>query len=253
MAGERNRRGPEIGAVNDAAKRLQHIRTIFDAVMDLPPDERPAVLDRLTDGDTTLRREVEAVILRSERTAPVLESPAIAITAETASSAGSIVGERIGAYTVVRLIGMGGMGAVYEATRDGRSIPETCRHQDRATRHRFGAHAGTIPPRAPDPGVARASQHRHAARRRRHARRPPLSRHGVRRRRADHHMVRGACPVAPRPRDAVSPGLRGGPSRPQESRHSPRPQARQHPRDRRRHGQAARLRHRQAARRRCER
>jgi serine/threonine protein kinase/Tfp pilus assembly protein PilF len=103
--------------VSDTAKRVQRIRAIFDAVIDLPPDQRSAALDRLTEGDAALRRDVEAVILRSERTAPALESPAVAIAGESAASARSLVGERIGPYTVVRLVGMGGMGAVYEATR----------------------------------------------------------------------------------------------------------------------------------------
>ena len=103
--------------MNEAAERVRRIRTIFDAVIDLPPAERSAALDRLADGDAALRRDVEAVILRSERTAPALESPAVAIAGETAAGAASRVGERIGPYTVVRLVGMGGMGAVYEATR----------------------------------------------------------------------------------------------------------------------------------------
>jgi serine/threonine protein kinase/Flp pilus assembly protein TadD len=114
MAGERNRRGPEIGAVSGDAARLQRLRAIFDAVIDLPPGERPAALDRLTNGDVPLRREVEAVILRSEGTAAALESPLVGVSEVTAPS---LVGERIGPYTVVRLIGMGGMGAVYEAIR----------------------------------------------------------------------------------------------------------------------------------------
>lgn len=99
------------------AARVQRLRAIFDAVIDLPPGERAAALDRLTDGDVALRREVEAVILRSEGTAPALESPLVAVTGEPVATAPSLVGERIGPYTVVHLIGMGGMGAVYEATR----------------------------------------------------------------------------------------------------------------------------------------
>ncbi len=98
-------------------KRLQRMRAVFNAVIDLPPAERGPALERLSDGDVALRREVEAVIVGSERTASALESPVVAIPDETATTATSLVGERIGPYTVVRLIGMGGMGAVYEATR----------------------------------------------------------------------------------------------------------------------------------------
>jgi serine/threonine protein kinase len=99
------------------AQRLQQVRALFDAVIDLPLEERGPLLDRLTEGDAALRREVEAVIIRSERTAPALESPMVAVPGAPLHSAASLVGERIGPYTVVRLIGMGGMGAVYEATR----------------------------------------------------------------------------------------------------------------------------------------
>jgi eukaryotic-like serine/threonine-protein kinase len=103
--------------VSESAERVQRLRTIFDAVIDLPLDQRSGALDRLTAGDAALRRDVEAVVLRSERTAPALESPAVAIAGDTVSGAESLVGQRIGPYTVVRLVGMGGMGAVYEATR----------------------------------------------------------------------------------------------------------------------------------------
>ncbi len=97
--------------------RLQRIRRIFDAVIDLPPAERATALDRLTGGDEALRREVVEVISGAESTASILESPA-ASAGTTQARAASIVGVRLGPYHVVRLIGMGGMGAVYEAVRD---------------------------------------------------------------------------------------------------------------------------------------
>jgi serine/threonine protein kinase/Flp pilus assembly protein TadD len=100
------------------AGRLQRLRALFDAVADLAPVERTATLDRLTAGDDGLRREVEAVLRRSEeRTAAALESPGI-VTAGDHPAASLPVGARVGAYTIVRLVGTGGMGAVYEATRD---------------------------------------------------------------------------------------------------------------------------------------
>ena len=103
--------------MTSAVQRLQRVRALFDAVVDLPLEERAAALDRLTEGDVALRRDVEAVLVRSEGTAPALESPLAGLDDEPAAAAPSLIGERIGPYTVVRLIGMGGMGAVYEATR----------------------------------------------------------------------------------------------------------------------------------------
>jgi serine/threonine-protein kinase len=103
--------------LSGAAVRLQRLRAIFDAVIDLPLDARIAAMDRLTNGDIALRREVEAVILRSERTAEPLASPVAALRGDALAAPATLIGERIGTYTVVRLIGVGGMGAVYEATR----------------------------------------------------------------------------------------------------------------------------------------
>jgi serine/threonine protein kinase/tetratricopeptide (TPR) repeat protein len=96
-------------------EHLQRVREIFNAVIDLPAGERGAVLAQLTGDNAALRREVEEVISGAESTASILESPVIG---NSPVNAASIVGARLGPYTVVRLIGMGGMGAVYEAVRD---------------------------------------------------------------------------------------------------------------------------------------
>ncbi len=99
-------------------EHLRRVRQIFDAVIDLAPAARGPALDQLTGGDVALRREVEQVISGAESTVSILESPVAAAPGTTPISASSIVGARLGPYTVIRLIGMGGMGAVYEAVRD---------------------------------------------------------------------------------------------------------------------------------------
>ncbi len=96
--------------------RLRRLRELFDAVVDLPPDQRRVELEALAGGDPSLVREVSELIGESERTMPGLVSGGANLPA--ADSAGSLVGQRLGPYEIVRLVGLGGMGAVYEARRD---------------------------------------------------------------------------------------------------------------------------------------
>jgi eukaryotic-like serine/threonine-protein kinase len=80
-------------------ERLRRVRALFDAVVDQPTAEREAYLDRVTQADTALRQEVRELL-------------AVDGVAED-----RFVGMRLGPYELVRLIGRGGMGAVYEAVR----------------------------------------------------------------------------------------------------------------------------------------
>jgi hypothetical protein len=86
------------------------IEAIFDAVVDGPPGERTAILDRECAGDAELRREVEALLAAHDRAEGILEADAL-------KAVGAIVDppkdERIGAYRVLRRLGRGGMGVVY--------------------------------------------------------------------------------------------------------------------------------------------
>ncbi|MEP6690356.1 MAG: serine/threonine-protein kinase [Gemmatimonadaceae bacterium] len=102
--------------MSDTPERLRRLRELFDAVMDLPPADRDSYLDQVTASDPLLRREVEALITSSDMTDVRLESP-MGARAFPPPDAAPLVGQRLGAYDVVRLVGMGGMGAVYEAVR----------------------------------------------------------------------------------------------------------------------------------------
>lgn len=97
--------------------RLRRLRELFDAVVDLPAAERRAALERLAGPDEALAREVLGLIDEAERTSPGLRS-GDAPLADPAGPAADLVGQRLGSYDIVRLVGLGGMGAVYEAARD---------------------------------------------------------------------------------------------------------------------------------------
>ncbi len=94
-------------------ERLRRVRTLFDAAMDQPPGERVAFLEREAGEDPTLRDDVAQLVTLAERTGAPLDTP----LAPPPSDAGGLVGQRLGPYDVVRVIGEGGMGAVYEGIR----------------------------------------------------------------------------------------------------------------------------------------
>jgi serine/threonine-protein kinase len=96
--------------------RLRRLRELFDGAMDRPTAERDEWLARETEGDEALRSEVESLITISETAEARLEGGAAALLgAELADP--SLEGQRLGAYHVMRRVGAGGMGAVYEAVR----------------------------------------------------------------------------------------------------------------------------------------
>jgi tetratricopeptide (TPR) repeat protein len=96
----------------------ERVKEVFAEALLLPEEEWPAFLDRVCAADTGLRQEVEALL------AAHLE-PDIAFDEVVAGAAADLVGatqtgagREISPYRIVREIGRGGMGVVYEAVRD---------------------------------------------------------------------------------------------------------------------------------------
>ncbi len=87
--------------------------SIVEEVIDLPRGELGAALDRLCGEDATLRREVEQLLALDEECDEFLEP----LSGEDAlrSIGGAKIPESIGPYRVVRQVGEGGFGIVYEA------------------------------------------------------------------------------------------------------------------------------------------
>ncbi len=95
--------------------RWRQIDALFDAVLELPPEDRAAFLDAHTADDPSLRQELEALLAAFDEADAFLEQPAGA-PAPTVEP--TLEGRRVGPYRIVRQIGQGGMGTVYLAERE---------------------------------------------------------------------------------------------------------------------------------------
>jgi len=97
---------------------------VFHEAVALRAAERAAFLDRACAGDEWLRKEVEALLESDENADTHLGEvvQGVAASLEEAPRKGDI-GTQIGPYTLVREIGRGGMGVVYQAVRsDGEFV-----------------------------------------------------------------------------------------------------------------------------------
>jgi non-specific serine/threonine protein kinase/serine/threonine-protein kinase len=97
--------------------RWERAKDLFHAAREREPSARAAFLERECGADAALRRRIEALLEAHARAADFLESPAVEATRTVAPAAGAAEGDLVGPYRTVRLIGEGGMGAVYMAVR----------------------------------------------------------------------------------------------------------------------------------------
>lgn len=104
------------------------VRSVAEQAIDLAPGERTRFVDSACAGDEPLRARVWELLHEDARASGTLEPEhrevGRALAAEVADAAPSLVGLPAGPFVLTRLLGMGGMGAVYEGLdqRLGRTL-----------------------------------------------------------------------------------------------------------------------------------
>ena len=104
------------------AERWKRIENLFESALAIAPEERAAFLDRVCDGDTELRREVEAMIVAGRDFGGAIESAIAEEATDLADSGGALLGKRIGPWKLTGVLGYGGTGTVYLAARDDQAF-----------------------------------------------------------------------------------------------------------------------------------
>ena len=103
-------------------ERWRQVEEIFQAALDLSPEDRNRYVDEICQEDSDLRRDVESLLSQYDSAGELLDEPIYGNTELSALESfidekDPMIGRRLGAYRIEHEIGRGGMGAVYEASR----------------------------------------------------------------------------------------------------------------------------------------
>jgi len=99
-------------------ERWQQVKTVLEQVLDLAPEQRKAFLDEACRDDHALRQEIESLLLEADDGGDgLLQSPVHVSLKNGPPREGSLVGCRVGPYQILEMIGEGGMGTLYRASR----------------------------------------------------------------------------------------------------------------------------------------
>ncbi|HEU4511138.1 MAG TPA: protein kinase [Pyrinomonadaceae bacterium] len=103
-------------------ERWRQVEEIFQAALDLTPEDRSRYVSEVCASDTALRRDVESLLSQYDSAGELLDEPVygnteLSVLESFVEEKDPMIGRRLGSYRIEREIGRGGMGAVYEASR----------------------------------------------------------------------------------------------------------------------------------------
>ena len=125
--------------MTNTTDRYARVDAVFDKVLELPPHEQAAYIERTCSDDPELRDEVLQLLRAHHRVGGILDTP---ITGGFSRAEPVGADERIGPFRIIRPLGTGGMGQVYLGIRDDdqfeqRVALKLIRHPSDAIMRRF--------------------------------------------------------------------------------------------------------------------
>jgi len=99
-------------------EQFSRLRQLWESVVDLPADQREAFVLQAAPGDPDLRQQVFRLLAAHESTDRIFDRPLVDhLGIGSLAIHPPLDGRVLGAYRVIRELGQGGMGTVYEAVR----------------------------------------------------------------------------------------------------------------------------------------
>jgi len=94
-------------------------KRVFEAALDLPEGDRAAFVDTACAGNAALRDEVRSLLTWHKGSTGFLETPAghVGDMPIEAASAVRLIGQSVGTWRILDVVGSGGMGVVYQIGR----------------------------------------------------------------------------------------------------------------------------------------